>query len=61
MEIVPPYFRPTEVDERRGDPSKAARVLGWRHKTAFPDLVREMVEADLEAGRQEQDRKHRHD
>jgi GDPmannose 4,6-dehydratase len=61
VEIDPHYFRPTEVDELRGDPAKAARVLGWRHKTAFPDLVREMVEADLEAVRQEQDRKHRHD
>jgi GDPmannose 4,6-dehydratase len=61
VEVDPHYFRPTEVDELVGDPSKAERVLGWRHKTAFADLVREMVEADLRAVKQEQDRKHRHD
>ncbi len=45
------YFRPTEVDELQGDASKAERVLGWRPKTTFRGLVREMLEADLrEAG-----------
>ncbi len=45
------YLRPTEVDELRGDPAKAARVLGWRPRTTFSELVRIMVEADLkEAG-----------
>jgi len=48
VEIDPRYFRPTEVDELLGDPSKAHRLLGWRHRTAFADLVREMVESDLE-------------
>ena len=49
--IDPAYFRPTEVDELCGDPSKAAAKLGWRPKTCFADLVRIMVEADLrEAG-----------
>ncbi len=43
------YFRPTEVDLLLGDPSKALARLGWRHRTSFPDLVREMVEADLVA------------
>jgi GDPmannose 4,6-dehydratase len=50
MELVtvdPRYFRPTEVDLLQGDPSKARARLGWRHRIAFPDLVREMVEADL--------------
>jgi GDPmannose 4,6-dehydratase len=42
------YFRPTEVDELLGDPSKARRVLGWKHKVTFPELVEEMVTADLE-------------
>jgi GDPmannose 4,6-dehydratase len=41
------YFRPTEVDELCGDPSKAGRVLGWRPMTTFRDLVRLMLEADL--------------
>ena len=45
------YFRPTEVDELRGDASKAARVLGWRPSVTFEGLVRLMLEADLrEAG-----------
>ncbi|TMF33957.1 MAG: GDP-mannose 4,6-dehydratase [Chloroflexi bacterium] len=45
------YLRPTEVDELRGDASKAERVLGWRPRTGFGELIRIMVEADLrEAG-----------
>jgi GDPmannose 4,6-dehydratase len=40
------YFRPTEVDLLLGDPEKARAKLGWRHKTSFPQLVAEMVEAD---------------
>ncbi len=42
------YFRPTEVDFLQGDPSKARRVLGWEHTVTFPELVSEMVNADLE-------------
>lgn len=41
------YFRPTEVDLLLGDPSKALQKLGWQHQTSFPDLIKEMVEADL--------------
>jgi GDPmannose 4,6-dehydratase len=49
--IDPRYFRPTEVDELCGDPTKAGRVLGWRPRTTFHALVHLMVEADLrEAG-----------
>ena len=47
VEIDPRYFRPTEVDELCGDASKASRILGWSSTTAFADLVRTMVEADL--------------
>lgn len=47
VEIDPRYFRPTEVDLLLGDPRKAQEKLGWRHKTAFQDLVREMVKSDL--------------
>ena len=47
VEIDPRYFRPTEVDLLLGDPTKARKQLGWSHTTAFTDLVREMVEADL--------------
>ncbi|SUS07984.1 GDP-D-mannose dehydratase, NAD(P)-binding [uncultured Defluviicoccus sp.] len=51
VEIDPDYFRPTEVDHLCGDASKAHRVLGWHHKTRFEDLVREMVETDLDVMR----------
>ena len=47
------YFRPTEVDELLGDPSKAYRVLGWKHTTSFRDLVHEMLESDLKVIKQE--------
>lgn len=47
VRIDPRYFRPTEVDLLLGDPSKAREKLGWTHTTAFRDLVREMVEADI--------------
>jgi GDPmannose 4,6-dehydratase len=47
VRVDPGYFRPTEVDLLQGDPGKAHSRLGWRHRITFPDLVREMVEADL--------------
>jgi GDPmannose 4,6-dehydratase len=53
VEIDPRYFRPTEVDELLGDPSKAHEKLGWRHETSFEDLVSEMVRSDLTAIAQE--------
>jgi GDPmannose 4,6-dehydratase len=47
VRIDPRYFRPTDVDNLRGDPSKAKELLGWEHRTSFSELVREMVEADF--------------
>ena len=44
----PRFFRPAEVDLLVADPSKAARELGWTPKVSFEELVRMMVEADLE-------------
>ena len=44
--IDPRYFRPAEVDELMGDPTKARTRLGWRHKTTFEQLVYNMVDAD---------------
>jgi len=41
------YIRPSEVDLLLGDPSKAKAELGWSHTTSFTDLVKEMVDADL--------------
>ncbi|HJT44530.1 MAG TPA: GDP-mannose 4,6-dehydratase [Rhizomicrobium sp.] len=47
VKIDPRYFRPTEVDLLLGDPSKARKILGWRHEISFPQLVKEMVASDL--------------
>ena len=55
------YFRPTEVDLLLGDSSKAHRVLGWRHRVTFPELVAEMVESDLKVVAQESNREHGHE
>jgi GDPmannose 4,6-dehydratase len=41
------FMRPAEVDLLIGDPAKARDALGWKPKTAFPDLVRAMVDADM--------------
>ncbi len=49
VEIDPRYFRPTEVEHLLGDPSKAHKVLGWRHDTGFDALVAEMVREDVKA------------
>ncbi len=48
VEIDKRYVRPTEVDALIGDPSKAARVLGWKAKTHWKALAKLMVEADLD-------------
>jgi GDPmannose 4,6-dehydratase len=47
--VDPAYFRPTEVDQLRGDASKAHSRLAWAPKVGFDDLVRLMLEADLRA------------
>jgi len=47
----PKHMRPAEVDYLIGDYSKAKKVLGWKPKTSFKELVRIMVEADLERER----------
>lgn len=53
VKIDPSYFRPTEVDLLLGDPTKAMQKLGWQHETTFPQLVKEMVDADLVAVKKE--------
>ncbi|MBI2095844.1 MAG: GDP-mannose 4,6-dehydratase, partial [Candidatus Omnitrophica bacterium] len=45
------YFRPLDVNLLQGDCSKAKRKLGWRPGTGFKELVRLMVDADMEAVR----------
>ena len=47
IEIDKKYFRPTEVDLLLGDPSKSKEILGWEPKTKFKDLVRIMIEHDM--------------
>lgn len=47
VEVDPKYFRPAEVELLLGDPSKAKKVLGWKPKVMFSDLVTMMVDADL--------------
>jgi GDPmannose 4,6-dehydratase len=56
IEVDPRYFRPTEVEALIGDPRKAHNLLGWRHRVTFDELVQDMVKADLEAVRFEQQR-----
>lgn len=48
VEINPRYFRPAEVDLLWGDSSKAERILDWKRKVNFKELVRMMVKADIE-------------
>jgi GDPmannose 4,6-dehydratase len=61
VKVDPRYFRPTEVDRLLGDPSKARQRLGWRHRTSFADLVKEMVAADLVEVKRERERLNRQD
>lgn len=48
VEIDPRYFRPTEVDILRGDATKARKTLGWEPRVKFEELVRLMVDADIQ-------------
>ena len=49
VEVNPKYFRPAEVELLWGDPAKAEKVLGWKRKTTFTELVSMMVDADMKA------------
>jgi len=49
VEVDPKYFRPAEVEQLMGDPSKARRLLGWNPtQTSFEQLVKLMVQHDME-------------
>lgn len=54
VEVDPKYFRPTEVELLIGDPSKAQKELGWKHKYELIDLVNEMIDADVKTFKREQ-------
>ena len=56
VESDPKFFRPAEVNTLCGDASKARSILGWEPKTTFAELIRMMVDADLERVRREQTR-----
>ena len=47
VKVDPVYFRPTDVNELRGDFSKAKKELKWKPRTTFSQLVKEMMESDL--------------
>ena len=49
----PRYLRPTEVDFLCGDATKARRLLGWTPEVSFKELVKSMVDCDLELAQQE--------
>jgi GDPmannose 4,6-dehydratase len=53
IEKDPRYFRPTEVNDLCGDSSKARKKLGWAPKVTFTELVKMMVQTDLELAQQE--------
>ncbi len=53
VKVDPRYFRPAEVETLLGDPGKAKAKLGWAPEVSFDQLVREMVETDLEIARRD--------
>ncbi len=53
VEIDPRYYRPTEVDYLKGDPSKAKKVLGWQPKVTFKELAKLMTDADMKLAENE--------
>ena len=53
VELDPRYLRPTEVDHLQGNSSKAWAKLGWKPKVKFSELVRMMMDHDMELARQE--------
>ena len=53
VEIDQRYFRPTDVDVLHGDASKARCKLGWRPRVGFKELIKMMVEHDLEMAKRE--------
>jgi GDPmannose 4,6-dehydratase len=50
VKVDPKYFRPAEVDILLGDPTRARTKLGWTPRVTFKELVRLMVDADMEGG-----------
>ena len=53
IRIDPRYFRPTEVNELLGDPSKAFTELGWEPKASLEDIIEEMINNDINQAQKE--------
>ena len=53
LNISEKYLRPNEVDYLLGDPSKAKKLLGWQPKTSFKELVKMMLDFDIEQAKSE--------
>jgi GDPmannose 4,6-dehydratase len=53
VEVDKRYLRPAEIDVLQGDTSKARRVLGWKPKVSFEELVAMMIDADWKLAKQE--------
>ncbi len=53
IEVDAKYFRPTEVDILLGDPSKAKEILGWSPKRTLDELVKEMMNSDMDEARRD--------
>ncbi len=58
VEVDPRYFRPTEVETLLGDATKAKTKLGWKAKTTFKELVKEMALEDLKSAERDELLKH---
>jgi GDPmannose 4,6-dehydratase len=48
VRVNPRFLRPAEVEHLIGDASRAREVLGWEPRTSFEEMIRMMVDADLE-------------
>jgi len=58
VEVDPNYYRPTEVDLLIGDSTKAKTKLGWAPKHTLKEMIREMVESDIEIFKHKQSSKY---
>lgn len=54
VEVDPEYFRPAEVDQLLGDPTKAKKELNWEAKVGLEELVNMMVDADIEEAKKDE-------
>ena len=53
IRVDPRYFRPTEVDQLLGDPSKAFKKLKWQPSITLEEMIKEMIEKDSEEAEKE--------